>query len=579
MPRRTNTEDKLNILQDRNDGKRRSLIISDEFDDSTSSASISDSDTLHLDDKHAAIVLESTSQSQITRAFHDLNRAASYRLRKRKPKKDVAVDEAPDNNHKSAKDKFVSRFGDIKFYAVSSTIFDTVQFKESDVYGVYVLFWLGIGFFIFSSLVHYYLENKQSKVIWEWPIVQILRKDIVKVAFTDLAMYLSTYFVYLLQKVIKLGWFTWHSTGWIVQSVYCGAFFVFWLYFASTNWMDFPWIAKVFLVLHSLVFVMKMHSYGFYNGYLWKINLELLYSTSYHTRLSNGKAKLPEGFDEEKTLHLLKESIAFCKFELDSQAYTTTISEEGVEYKPKKVVEFPQNITLFNFFEFSMFPTVVYTLNFPRTPRIRWFYVFEKVCGIFGILFLMITVAQKWMYPLVHECYAARNLQGSEKFLKYVLISLDIIPAFLLEYLLTFFMIWDVILNSIAELTRFSDRDFYGPWWSCTDWSEFSRIWNVPVYKFLLRHVYHSSISALHLHRGLAAVVTFMISSIVHELVMYVIFGNFRGYLLFLQMSQVPMIMLARTKLLRNRKILGNVICWFGFITAPSVICTSYLMY
>lgn len=84
-------------------------------------------------------------------------------------------------------------------------------------------------------------------------------------------------------------------------------------------------------------------------------------------------------------------------------------------------------------------------------------------------------------------------------------------------------LIWDAILNAIAELSKFADRDFYGPWWSCTDFSEFANQWNRCVHKFLLRHVYHSSISAFDVNKQLAAIITFLLSSLVHELVMYVI--------------------------------------------------------
>lgn len=44
-------------------------------------------------------------------------------------------------------------------------------------------------------------------------------------------------------------------------------------------------------------------------------------------------------------------------------------------------------------------------------------------------------------------------------------------------YLLVFYIIWDAILNAIAELTRFSDREFYGPWWNSVTWDQFAREW------------------------------------------------------------------------------------------------------
>ena len=50
------------------------------------------------------------------------------------------------------------------------------------------------------------------------------------------------------------------------------------------------------------------------------------------------------------------------------------------------LIKFPQNITLFNYFEYSMFPTLVYTLNFPRTKELDGHMYLVKRLG-FLVLF------------------------------------------------------------------------------------------------------------------------------------------------------------------------------------------------
>lgn len=415
----------------------------------------------------------------------------------------------------------------------------------------------------------------------------MLRKDVIKIGMIDLAMYLTMYVTYFIQKAILKGYITWEREGWILQSIYQMLHLWFWLFVASPHYMNFTWSGRVFLVLHGLVMLMKMHSYAFYNGYMWQIFNELHLSQKYLDRLHHKDLTVPKDKDAEKIELMLLQSVRFCKFELDFQAKSNvpklaTVSENDSENNlavSQKPTSFPNNITLFNFFEFTMFPTLVYAMNLPRTKRIRCSYVFEKTCGVFGIIFLMAYVAQNWMYPIVQTAVSCRELPTSEKVREYPFILLDMIPPFLMEYIFTFLLIWDSILNVIAELSRYADRDFYGPWWSCTDWSEYARIWNRPVHKFLLRHVYHSSLSVLKLSKSQAMLMTFMLSSIVHELVMYVIFRSLRGYLLLLQMSQIPLVMLSHTKYLRNKRVLGNVICWFGFISGPSMICTLYLMF
>ena len=61
-----------------------------------------------------------------------------------------------------------------------------------------------------------------------------------------------------------------------------------------------------------------------------------------------------------------------------------------------------------------------------------------------------------------------------------------------------------------------------------------------PVHNFLLRHVYHSSISSMKVNKYQATLITFFLSACVHELVMWCLFKKLRGYLLFLQMCQLP---------------------------------------
>lgn len=450
------------------------------------------------------------------------------------------------------------------------TIFDAPKFKTSSGFGIYVLFWLGIAFLTLSHTVDYFFKNEQHISIFNWPIVKIFRKDLIAVALTDGAMYLASYGAFAIQYLITAKVFEWRRTGMVVQSVYTAAYFMFWLWFAGEHVMNFPWIARVFLVLHSLVFVMKMHSYAFYNGYLWRVYRELQYSKTIMARLADSDLAALENKDE--VMATLEKLVEFCLFEFDYQV--------NVQHtRGMRQNRFPGNINLFNYFEYLMMPTCVYQLNFPRTKKIRVSFVFEKVMGIFGIIFVMITVAQKWLYPLVMLGIEARRLPLTERAIEYVFILLDIMPPFLMMYLLTFFLIWDMILNAIAELSYYADRDFYGPWWSCTDWYEFSRIWNVPVHKFLLRHVYHLSISAFNMSKLMAGLVTFMLSLVVHELVMYIIFGKVRGYLLLLQMSQLPLIAMSRTRFMRDKKVLGNVICWFGFILGPSIILALYVVW
>ena len=607
---RTNTLDQLNAISDKNT-KRKSLALDNEYHNNSSSED--DSSKIELSytipDNNNIIPQETTTSVEDVLS---VSSAPQNELRLRKQKSNnqdspvdlngVIVDVSErekiflkrkrqiDNKHGSDKSKYLSRFNDITFKAKSSTIFESDEFYKTDFFGMYVLFWLATAFAMVNNLIHTYFEN--STPILQWTVVKVFKRDLFKVGLVDLAMYLSTYFAFFVQYACKNGYLSWKKVGWWLQAAFDGLFLFFWLWIALEYCLDFPWIAKVFLVLHSLVFIMKMHSYAFYNGYLWLIYKEGLYSEKYLDKLTNGKVTLPKGHTKNETEKVLQESIAFTKYELEYQSHATTENPDDhhvfdidqtdksiAKLQQEGLIKFPQNITLFNYFEYSMFPTLVYTLNFPRTKRIRWSYVFGKTFGIFGLIFLMILIAENNLYPIVLRCEIARKLPVLERIPQYFFLLMDMIPPFLMVYLFTFFLIWDAILNAIAELSKFADRDFYGPWWSCTDFSEFANQWNRCVHKFLLRHVYHSSISAFDVNKQLAAIITFLLSSLVHELVMYVIFGTLRGYLLLFQMSQIPLIIMSRSKFMKDKKVLGNIICWFGFISGPSIICTLYLVF
>ena len=600
----SNTFENILIITNRNKSKRKSLTFDNEYDlDEDGLAP----ETLELDEPNELLKPESprgaidgpdlSTRETSPMAYHDMNFSGDditalvrsldgikhLRTEKRK-----GITESEQHSEK----KFVSKYRDLKFEHAPS-IFDKNDLKNSDFYGIYIIFWLGIGYFIFNQMVHHYFNGDGS--LWDQPLVELFKQDIVWVGLTDLAMYLATYVSVLIQMAILRNWFRWPTVGQLLQSTYEIFYVIFWCYFASIHCMNFNWLARVFLVLHSLVFLMKMHSYAFYNGYLWGIYKELKYSKWYLKRLRDKDAiDLPQDLDKATIENELIESIAFCSYELEYQAQSTSLSEGDnfLTETPNDIIKkasqndtksagvyFPDNITFENFFTYSMFPTVVYTLNFPRTKEIRWQYVFEKVCGIFGIITLMIIVAQDFMYPLVMQSIEVRKLPINERLGPFLLILLDMVIPFLIQYIFVFFLIWDQILNAIAELSRFADRDFYGPWWSSSDWADFARLWNKPVHRFLLRHVYHSSIASVKANKLTATLLTFVISSIVHEFVMYVIFNLLRGYLFLFQMSQIPLVMISRSRFMKNKKILGILICWTGFMTGPSIILTLYLVY
>jgi sterol O-acyltransferase len=162
---------------------------------------------------------------------------------------------------------------------------------------------------------------------------------------------------------------------------------------------------------------------------------------------------------------------------------------------------YPNNLNLYNFVEWTCLPTLVYDLEYPRQERINWWYVAEKSAATLGVIWVMIIISQAYIYPVVVETVRLRDAGMSldERWKEFPWVVSDMLFPMLLEQLLSWYVIWECLLNVLAEITCFADRGFYGDWWNSVSFDQYARDWNRPVHNFLLRHVYHSSISFFHL--------------------------------------------------------------------------------
>jgi sterol O-acyltransferase len=257
-----------------------------------------------------------------------------------------------------------------------------------------------------------------------------------------------------------------------------------------------------------------------------------------------------------------------------SQAISSTARElleldsELVSTGPERVT-YPENLTWKNFCTYMLVPTLVYELEYPRTDRIRPEYVFEKTVAFMGSFALLYTVTESFIIPLMPT--------PDQSFFRSLL---DLALPFMISYLLLFYIIFECICNGFAELSYFADRQFYEDWWNSTSWDEFSRKWNKPVYHFLLRHVYASSLATYpSLSRTGAMFVTFLLSAAAHEMVMVIVTKKIRLYLFLMQLIQIPLILVSRAPVLRKNKRLGNVVFWLGLYAGFPLLCVAYVAY
>jgi len=89
------------------------------------------------------------------------------------------------------------------------------------------------------------------------------------------------------------------------------------------------------------------------------------------------------------------------------------------------------------------------------------------------------------------------------------------------SWLVMFYATFHVYLNAYADLTGFTDKNFYEDWWNSKSLGEYWRKWNLPVHNWLTRHIYFPIIRR-KLSRTIGMMVVFFFSAVMHE---YIIAG------------------------------------------------------
>ncbi|RWA11069.1 hypothetical protein EKO27_g4032 [Xylaria grammica] len=485
---------------------------------------------------------------------------------------------------------------------------------NSPFYGFYVLFWIAVVFWIIKMAADNW--RKTGNPLGTNDIMKAMfRRDVIVLLISDGVMCALTGISWVIQLFVLQDYIDWNRTGWIIQNIWQSLFIT--NVIGLTLVRDWPWTHTVFFVLHGLVMLMKQHSYAFYNGYLSSVHKRrraLLAESKQLERMEpvEGESPTAPKISALSTSHLARRpSAAVYRERRHSVAQPNSHEPDDIKAISRAIDEgqpldldqvsiweidaltdelrgkatqsshyYPNNVSAKNHYEYIFLPTVVYELQYPRSDSINGLYVAEKAAATVGVIFVMIMVSQTFIYPVVMRTIAMKEMgyTTAQRFAEFPWLLSDLVFPFMMEYLLAWYLIWETVLNIIAELTFFADRSFYDAWWNSVSWDQFARDWNRPVHNFLLRHVYHSSISSMRVNKHTATLITFFLSACVHELLMWCIFKKLRGYLLAMQMFQLPLVRLSRTRWLRDKKVLGNAIFWTGILTGPSLLCSLYLI-
>jgi len=230
----------------------------------------------------------------------------------------------------------------------------------------------------------------------------------------------------------------------------------------------------------------------------------------------------------------------------------------------------PQNLKFRDLMYFLFIPTLCYRLQYPRSPSIRFGFLFRRIVeGIF-LSFLIVAIVEQYIVPLVDSSFKPEQsfnlLVFTERLLKLSVPNLYV-------WLLGFYVFFHVYLNVLAELGRYGDRLFYRDWWNSTSLAYYWRTWNIPVHAWMLTHVYTPMLNHGYT-KSAAYFACFFVSAVFHELVIAVPFQLVKLWSFFGIMAQIPLIII--TSGLRGNQ-LGNIIFWFSVVLGqPFLVLMMY---
>jgi sterol O-acyltransferase len=135
---------------------------------------------------------------------------------------------------------------------------------ESPFRGFFTLFWLAIALMLCKVAANNWRVHRS--VLGNAEVLHmVFDRNVLVLGVTDLVMVASTATGLGLQKLVAARWVSWRRTGRVVQNLWQTLFLGVML--AWIWWREMNWPATLFILLHTFVFLMKQHSYAFYNGY------------------------------------------------------------------------------------------------------------------------------------------------------------------------------------------------------------------------------------------------------------------------------------------------------------------------
>ncbi|KAK9275178.1 hypothetical protein L1049_022439 [Liquidambar formosana] len=232
-------------------------------------------------------------------------------------------------------------------------------------------------------------------------------------------------------------------------------------------------------------------------------------------------------------------------------------------------IDYPNNINLKSLAYFMVAPTLCYQPCYPRTTCVRKSWAVRQLVKLVIFTGVMGIIIEQYINPIVQN--SQHPLKGNLLYAIERVLKLSVPNLYV--WLCMFYCFFHLWLNILAELLRFGDREFYKDWWNAKTVEEYWRMWNMPVHKWMVRHIYFPCLRN-GIPKGVAVVIAFLVSAIFHELCIAVPCHIFKFWAFIGIMFQVPLVLL--TSYLQNKfrnSMVGNMMFWFFFSILGQPMC------
>ncbi|XP_057545399.1 diacylglycerol O-acyltransferase 1A [Amaranthus tricolor] len=231
--------------------------------------------------------------------------------------------------------------------------------------------------------------------------------------------------------------------------------------------------------------------------------------------------------------------------------------------------DFPYDVNFKSLVYFMVAPTLCFQPSYPRTAYIRKGWVARQVLKLVIFTGVMGFIIEQYINPIVQN--SQHPLKGNLLYAIERVLKLSVPNLYV--WLCMFYCFFHLWLNILAELLKFGDREFYKDWWNARTFEEYWRMWNMPVHKWMVRHIYFPCLRN-GLPKGVAVLIAFLLSAIFHELCIGVPCHIFKLWAFLGIMFQVPLVLL--TNFVQRKfqnSMVGNMIFWFIFSVFGQPMC------